>query len=127
VPPARHPVDRGQPLSRRHDALLTGAARCCNFASMGGWPPADAAHGNVQHSPARLDTANRSKAPGTRLGSIDVRAAPPPVLCELSQALIGRQVTFILIKDSDRRLSRPQDLARLIAAAERWSRLGGDV
>ncbi len=37
---------------------------------------------------------------------------------ELAQALKGEDVVFSLIKDGDHRLSRPQDLARLIAAIE---------
>jgi pimeloyl-ACP methyl ester carboxylesterase len=35
---------------------------------------------------------------------------------ELAQALNGADVVFTLIKDGDNRLSRPQDIARLIAA-----------
>ena len=37
---------------------------------------------------------------------------------ELAQAIRGDDVVFSLIKDGDHRLSRPQDLARLIAALE---------
>lgn len=37
---------------------------------------------------------------------------------ELVKALAGEDVVFTLIKDGDHRLSRPQDLARLIAAVE---------
>lgn len=37
---------------------------------------------------------------------------------ELAQALKSRDLVFSLIKDGDHRLSRPQDLARLIAALE---------
>ncbi|HZZ70529.1 MAG TPA: alpha/beta hydrolase [Phenylobacterium sp.] len=37
---------------------------------------------------------------------------------ELAQALKGEDVVFSLIKDGDHRLSRPQDIARLIAAVE---------
>jgi pimeloyl-ACP methyl ester carboxylesterase len=37
---------------------------------------------------------------------------------ELSQALAGQDVVFSLIRDGDHRLSRPQDIARLIAAVE---------
>jgi pimeloyl-ACP methyl ester carboxylesterase len=37
---------------------------------------------------------------------------------ELANALSGKDVTFTLIKDGDHRLSRPQDIARLIAAVE---------
>ena len=37
---------------------------------------------------------------------------------ELAQALSGEDVVFSLIKDGDHRLSRPQDIARLIAAVE---------
>jgi dipeptidyl aminopeptidase/acylaminoacyl peptidase len=35
---------------------------------------------------------------------------------ELAQAISGRDVVFSLIKDGDHRLSRPQDIARMIAA-----------
>ncbi len=35
---------------------------------------------------------------------------------ELAQTIEGQDVTFTLIKDGDHRLSRPQDIARLIAA-----------
>ena len=35
---------------------------------------------------------------------------------ELAQALKGANVVFTLIKDGDHRLSRPQDIARVIAA-----------
>ncbi|WP_332770235.1 alpha/beta fold hydrolase [Phenylobacterium sp.] len=37
---------------------------------------------------------------------------------ELAQAIRGQDVVFGLIKDGDHRLSRPQDIARLIAAVE---------
>ena len=37
---------------------------------------------------------------------------------ELAQSLKGEDVVFTLIKDGDHRLSRPQDIARLIAALE---------
>lgn len=37
---------------------------------------------------------------------------------ELAQGLKGDDVVFTLIKDGDHRLSRPQDIARLIAAVE---------
>jgi pimeloyl-ACP methyl ester carboxylesterase len=37
---------------------------------------------------------------------------------ELVAAIEGEDVTFTLIKDGDHRLSRPQDLARIIAAVE---------
>ena len=37
---------------------------------------------------------------------------------ELANALNGEDVVFSLIKDGDHRLSRPQDIARLIAAVE---------
>jgi hypothetical protein len=37
---------------------------------------------------------------------------------ELAHALSGADVVFSLIKDGDHRLSRPQDLARLVAAVE---------
>ena len=37
---------------------------------------------------------------------------------ELAQAIKGEDVVFSLIKDGDHRLSRPQDIARLVAAVE---------
>ncbi|THD81869.1 MAG: alpha/beta hydrolase [Phenylobacterium sp.] len=40
---------------------------------------------------------------------------------ELANALNGQDVVFTLIKDGDHRLSRPRDLARLIAAVEELS------
>ena len=46
---------------------------------------------------------------------------------ELAQALKGDDVVFSLIKDGDHRLSRPQDIARLVAAVEELAgfRTGG--
>ncbi len=43
---------------------------------------------------------------------------PWPHALELAQGLNSRDVVFQLIKDGDHRLSRPQDIARLIAAVE---------
>ena len=40
----------------------------------------------------------------------------------LAEALTGRDAVFTLIKDGDHRLSRPQDLERLIAAVEELAR-----
>jgi pimeloyl-ACP methyl ester carboxylesterase len=40
---------------------------------------------------------------------------------ELAKALNGEDVVFTLVKDGDHRLSRPQDIARLIAAVEEVS------
>jgi len=40
---------------------------------------------------------------------------------ELAQSLSGEDVVFTLIKDGDHRLSRPRDIARLIAAASEFS------
>ena len=40
---------------------------------------------------------------------------------ELAQAIKSRDLVFSLIKDGDHRLSRPQDIARLIAAVEEVS------
>lgn len=40
---------------------------------------------------------------------------------ELAHALKGDDVVFTLIKDGDHRLSRPQDIARLISAAEEFA------
>jgi dipeptidyl aminopeptidase/acylaminoacyl peptidase len=40
---------------------------------------------------------------------------------ELAQAINSADVVFTLIKDGDHRLSRPQDIARLIAALEEVS------
>nr|MEA2797793.1 hypothetical protein [Phenylobacterium sp.] len=42
---------------------------------------------------------------------------------ELAQTLRGEDVVFSLIKDGDHRLSRPQDLERLIAAADEMASL----
>lgn len=41
---------------------------------------------------------------------------------ELANAIKGQDVVFTLIKDGDHRLSRPQDIARLLAAVEEVSR-----
>lgn len=46
---------------------------------------------------------------------------------ELAHALKSRDVVFGLIKDGDHRLSRPQDLARLIAAVEELVQLDDDL
>jgi pimeloyl-ACP methyl ester carboxylesterase len=43
---------------------------------------------------------------------------------ELARAIKGPDVVFTLINDGDHRLSRPQDLARLIAAVEEVSPSG---
>jgi pimeloyl-ACP methyl ester carboxylesterase len=43
---------------------------------------------------------------------------PWPHALELANALEGPDVVFTLIRDGDHRLSRPQDLARIIAAVE---------
>jgi len=40
---------------------------------------------------------------------------------ELAQGLKGHDVVFTLVKDGDHRLSRPQDIARLIAAVEEFA------
>lgn len=45
-------------------------------------------------------------------------SVPPAHAQHLIRALEGDDVVFTLIKDGDHRLSRPQDLARLIAAVE---------
>ena len=37
---------------------------------------------------------------------------------ELAQQIKGEDVVFTLIKDGDHRLSRPQDIERLLAAVE---------
>ncbi|WP_304186928.1 alpha/beta fold hydrolase [Phenylobacterium aquaticum] len=47
---------------------------------------------------------------------------PWPHALALAQALASEDLVFSLIKDGDHRLSRPQDLARLIAAAEELAR-----
>jgi pimeloyl-ACP methyl ester carboxylesterase len=39
----------------------------------------------------------------------------------LAQSIVGEDVVFTLIRDGDHRLSRPQDLARLLAAVEEWT------
>ena len=45
-------------------------------------------------------------------------AVPWTHALELAQALKGCDVVFTLVKDGDHRLSRPQDIARLVAAVE---------
>jgi dipeptidyl aminopeptidase/acylaminoacyl peptidase len=44
---------------------------------------------------------------------------------DLARALEGPDVVFTLIRDGDHRLSRPQDIARLIAAIEELPGLTG--
>lgn len=44
----------------------------------------------------------------------------------LGRAIAGPDVVFTLIRDGDHRLSRPQDIARLLAAIEELSREAGD-
>jgi hypothetical protein len=46
---------------------------------------------------------------------------------ELAQAIKSQDLVFTLIKDGDHRLSRPQDIARLIAAVEELSRSDGEA
>ena len=48
---------------------------------------------------------------------------PWPHALELANAIKGEDVVFTLIRDGDHRLSRPQDLTRIIAAAEEVSDL----
>jgi hypothetical protein len=48
---------------------------------------------------------------------------PWPHALELANALKGPDVIFTLIRDGDHRLSRPQDIARLIVAVEEVSTL----
>ena len=70
------------------------------------------------------DGARWSILPGPVPNEAPVRilqgAADPDVpwghALELAQALNGEDVVFTLIKDGDHRLSRPQDIARLVAA-----------
>jgi len=45
----------------------------------------------------------------------------------LAQAIEGEDVVFTLVRDGDHRLSRPADLARLIAAVEEVSQVGAPV
>jgi len=39
---------------------------------------------------------------------------------ELAQAIKGEDVVFTLVRDGDHRLSRPQDIERLLAAVEEF-------
>lgn len=48
---------------------------------------------------------------------------PWPHALELASALKGGDVVFTLIKDGDHRLSRPQDLARLVGMVDELARL----
>ena len=47
---------------------------------------------------------------------------PWPHALELAQAIKGEDLVFTLIKDGDHRLSRPQDIARLVAAVDEAAR-----
>jgi pimeloyl-ACP methyl ester carboxylesterase len=46
---------------------------------------------------------------------------PWPHALELAQSIKGEDVVFTLIRDGDHRLSRPQDIARIVAAVEEVS------
>jgi pimeloyl-ACP methyl ester carboxylesterase len=58
------------------------------------------------------------EAPVRMLQGAEDPDVPWPHALELAQAIKGQDVVFTLIKDGDHRLSRPQDIARLIAAVE---------
>lgn len=72
------------------------------------------------------DGARWSILPGPVAVEVPVRilqgGADPDVpwrhALELAQAIKGEDVVFTLVRDGDHRLSRPQDIARLIAAVE---------
>jgi pimeloyl-ACP methyl ester carboxylesterase len=72
------------------------------------------------------DGATRSILPGPVLINVPVRIlqgqrdsdVPWEHALSLAQAMTSEDVLFTLIKDGDHRLSRPQDIARIIAAVE---------
>lgn len=106
---------------------LSGAARTA-IARDGRWirPSAYDAEGYPITAALLEDGARWSILPGPVPVSAPVRilqgGADPDVpwrhALELAQALSAEDVVFTLIRDGDHRLSRPQDLARLIAAVE---------
>jgi pimeloyl-ACP methyl ester carboxylesterase len=65
-----------------------------------------------------LDAAVPIKAPVRILQGGEDPDVPWRHALELAQAIQGRDVVFTLIKDGDHRLSRPQDIARLVAAVD---------
>ena len=65
-----------------------------------------------------LDSAVPIETPVRILQGGDDPDVPWKHALELSQAIKSQDVVFHLIKDGDHRLSRPQDIARLIAAVD---------
>ncbi len=72
----------------------------------------DGARWSILDGPVNID------APVRVLQGGDDPDVPWRHALELAQSLKSQDVVFTLIKDGDHRLSRPQDLARLIAALE---------
>jgi len=107
-------------ISPRLDAAARGA-----LATDGVWlEPSD--YGEPNPITARLleDGARWSILPGPVPIAVPVRilqggqddAVPWRHALDLAQAIKGDDVVFTLIKDGDHRLSRPQDIERLVAA-----------
>jgi pimeloyl-ACP methyl ester carboxylesterase len=65
-----------------------------------------------------LDSAVPIEAPVRILQGGEDPDVPWRHALELAQAIKSRDVVFTLIKDGDHRLSRPQDIARLVAAVD---------
>jgi pimeloyl-ACP methyl ester carboxylesterase len=65
-----------------------------------------------------LDAAVPIEAPVRILQGGEDPDVPWRHALELAQAIKGRDVVFTLIKDGDHRLSRPQDIVRLLAAVD---------
>jgi pimeloyl-ACP methyl ester carboxylesterase len=65
-----------------------------------------------------LDSAAPIEAPVRILQGGEDPDVPWRHALELAQAIKSRDVVFTLIKDGDHRLSRPQDIARLVAAVD---------
>jgi pimeloyl-ACP methyl ester carboxylesterase len=69
-----------------------------------------------------LDSAVPIEAPVRILQGGEDPDVPWRHALELAQAIKSRDVVFTLIKDGDHRLSRPQDIARLVAAVDEAAR-----
>jgi len=96
------------------------------IADHGAWRrPSDYADGAYEITRTLLeDGARWCVLPGPVAVNVPVRVlqggcdpdVPWPHALALAEALVSEDVVFSLIRDGDHRLSRPQDLARLVAA-----------
>ena len=110
---------------------LSDAARA-EIAAHGAWRrPSDYADGAYEITRTLLeDGAQLCVLPGPVAVTAPVRVlqggCDPDVpwrhALKLAEALVGEDVVFSLIRDGDHRLSRPQDLTRLVAAVNELAR-----